>query len=93
MAINLAHSLANLPPGTSIVTADGTPIVLDGTQQLVIHTGIDESSVGSGKESSAEGQLRSFWHRQMERIRAMRAVSSPGFPVLGERMATVLTGK
>jgi hypothetical protein len=72
---SLAQSLANLPPGTNLVTSDGTPVILDSNQQLVIQTTSgDEGS--PTKESSAEHQLRTFWQRQTEKIRAMKAVSS-----------------
>lgn len=79
VTFSLAQNLANLPPGTSIVTADGTPIVLDGSQQLVIQTS-DDGMGASGKETPSETQLRTFWQRWMERIRLMKPVSAK-YPV------------
>ncbi|XP_055329567.1 nuclear transcription factor Y subunit gamma-like [Paramacrobiotus metropolitanus] len=66
----MAFSLSNFPPGTSLMTADGTPVILDANQQLVIQASGSEEI--PGKESSAEASLRNFWQRQMHRIRAMK---------------------
>lgn len=81
---SLAQSLAGLPAGATLITADGTPVTLDGSQQLILQTSEAENDgAASGshststhdKEDSPENQLRTFWLRQMERIRAMKPVS------------------
>ncbi|GAV08438.1 hypothetical protein RvY_18125 [Ramazzottius varieornatus] len=78
---SLAQSLAGLPAGATLITADGTPVTLDGSQQLILQTSEAENDgAASGshststhdKEDSPENQLRTFWLRQMERIRAMK---------------------
>lgn len=79
---SLAQSLAGLPAGASLVTADGTPVIIDGGQQLIVQTTEAEhdttatpsfSASYHDREVSCENQLRTFWLRQMERIRSMKS--------------------
>jgi len=66
----MAFNISSLPPGASIVTADGNQVVLDGTQQIILASNDDG---GSSKDASVEVQLRNFWSTQTEKIRQMRA--------------------
>ena len=86
---SLAQSLAGLPAGASLVTADGTPVIIDGGQQLIVQTTEAEhdttatpsfSASYHDREVSCENQLRTFWLRQMERIRSMKSVSYTPYP-------------